>query len=236
MLLAILFFLVCAMVGAVVLTAAATNAGRLARNRQEQQDYLAVASAAKLVREDITGGTFTGSYREIVTEIYYPAVYDQEGNLVSAAYTTRTVEYRVDPVRTEESVFLSGMKALLESIYFSTVPAETGLQETLMGDTERTLALETSKGDAVIPTVSGNLRVASSDNSSQGEGRYAITAELAALRDGTSDYPTVLKLAPRVRDAMETEVTGSGNTTIYTTTYTTTVTWTGETVTKGAPA
>ena len=57
MLIALLFFLVAMTVGAVVLTAASANAGRVKRNRQEQQNYLAVASAAGLLREDITAGT-----------------------------------------------------------------------------------------------------------------------------------------------------------------------------------
>ena len=48
LLIALLFFLVAMTVGAVVLTAASANAGRIQNNRQEQQNYLAVASAAAM--------------------------------------------------------------------------------------------------------------------------------------------------------------------------------------------
>ena len=76
LLIALLFFLVAMTVGAVVLTAASANAGRVQKSRQEQQNYLAVASAAELVKEDFVGspgGSFTDGYRKIVTETYYPA-------------------------------------------------------------------------------------------------------------------------------------------------------------------
>lgn len=62
MLLALLFLIFSVTVGAVVLTAASASAGRIARNRQEQQNYLAVASAAQLLQTDLEALTLTGSY------------------------------------------------------------------------------------------------------------------------------------------------------------------------------
>ena len=50
---ALLYFLVAMMVGAVVLTAAATNAGSASHALKDQQEYYAVESAIKLIRSDM---------------------------------------------------------------------------------------------------------------------------------------------------------------------------------------
>lgn len=64
--LALLFFLICAVIGGIVLASASANAGRLSHIRQEQQAYLNLGSAAKLIREEIAGTEFTHE-TEIVT-------------------------------------------------------------------------------------------------------------------------------------------------------------------------
>ncbi len=69
LLIALLFFLTAMTVGAVVLTAAATNAGRIARSRQDQQNYLAVSSAAELIEEDLEGSKFKAEYTKTVKKI-----------------------------------------------------------------------------------------------------------------------------------------------------------------------
>ena len=103
MLIALLFFLVAMTVGAVVLTAASANAGRVTRNRQEQQNYLAVASAAELVKEDIAGApeaAFTASYDKVVTE-YSETWTDDEGNSHTSYKTVTT--YQTKEPKIEES-------------------------------------------------------------------------------------------------------------------------------------
>lgn len=62
-LLALLFFLVCIMVGASVLMAAASNAGKTRSNKQEEQAYLALSSALKLVTDDLTAAPYYGKYQ-----------------------------------------------------------------------------------------------------------------------------------------------------------------------------
>lgn len=54
----LVFFLICLTVGAVVLTAATANAGRVTRIEGEQQAYLAVRSAAHLLRDEIADTAF----------------------------------------------------------------------------------------------------------------------------------------------------------------------------------
>ncbi len=49
----LMFLLVCMTVGSVALTASTAAAGKLAQQRQNEQDYLTVASAARLLRDRI---------------------------------------------------------------------------------------------------------------------------------------------------------------------------------------
>ena len=63
-LMALLLLLVASMVSVVILTAATTAARHISNDRQSQQTYLTVSSAAELLRDDILSSTATGSYIE----------------------------------------------------------------------------------------------------------------------------------------------------------------------------
>lgn len=54
---ALLFFIMCAATGSVILAAATTSTGRLAELQASDQNYYAVVSAAKLLRDEIDGQT-----------------------------------------------------------------------------------------------------------------------------------------------------------------------------------
>lgn len=54
---ALLFFIMCAAAGSVILAAATTSTGRLAELQASDQNYYAVVSAAKLIRDEIDGQT-----------------------------------------------------------------------------------------------------------------------------------------------------------------------------------
>lgn len=61
-LLALLFFLLCCMVGASVLMAAVSNAGKIRSNRESQQEYLLLSSALRLVCDELTSAEYYGNY------------------------------------------------------------------------------------------------------------------------------------------------------------------------------
>lgn len=68
-LLALLLFLICALAGAAALTAASANIGRFSYLEQDQQQYLAVSSAAKLLRSQLDGFTAEGVFKaEVIDE------------------------------------------------------------------------------------------------------------------------------------------------------------------------
>lgn len=62
-LMALLFLLVCMMVGASILMAAASNAGKIRSNKQEQQKYLTLSSALTLICDELAGVEYHGRYQ-----------------------------------------------------------------------------------------------------------------------------------------------------------------------------
>ncbi len=58
MVIALLFFIVCMLVSAVIVSAAGMNASRIEKRYDEQKAYLAASSAAQLLRENLAGMTF----------------------------------------------------------------------------------------------------------------------------------------------------------------------------------
>lgn len=80
-LLALLFFLLCSMVGASVLMAAVSNAGKIRSNREEQQKYLLLSSALRLVCDELTGAGYSGAFDKTPHTVEVPEL-DGEGHVV----------------------------------------------------------------------------------------------------------------------------------------------------------
>jgi len=78
----LMYLMVCLTVGIVVLTASTAAAGKLADLRKREQDYLNVASAARLVRERICALTYT------YTATYNNGADEPEVNLDGGAFKT----------------------------------------------------------------------------------------------------------------------------------------------------
>lgn len=68
-LMGLLLLLVCMTAGAAALTAAASNAGRYTHLRQDQQRYLAVSSAVRLMREELCTGAYSAQATLTETEV-----------------------------------------------------------------------------------------------------------------------------------------------------------------------
>lgn len=67
-LIALLFFLICALVAASVLMAAVSNAGKIKSNQEMHQKYLTVSSALELVCDDLTSAEYYGQYSLTIKE------------------------------------------------------------------------------------------------------------------------------------------------------------------------
>lgn len=83
-LMALLFLLVCMMVGASVLMSAVSNAGKLKSNREEQQKYLTLSSALNLVCDELNGATYCGQYS--YQRVHIPEERNEDGSLKTPAY------------------------------------------------------------------------------------------------------------------------------------------------------
>lgn len=84
--LTLLFLLICMMVGASVLMAAASNAGKSRSNREENQIYLAMSSALRLVVDDLKGAKYCGQYT-------YTQEKDESGNITKEIYKQEKGKY-----------------------------------------------------------------------------------------------------------------------------------------------
>ena len=81
MLIALLFFLICLTVGSLILTAATASASKARGRYEDQQNYLAVASAARLLQENLGRHTYTTG-----RDLHTSTSLDEEGNPITTSY------------------------------------------------------------------------------------------------------------------------------------------------------
>nr|WP_325212807.1 hypothetical protein [uncultured Oscillibacter sp.] len=111
-LLALLFLLVCMMVGASVLMAAVSNAGKIQSNYEEQQRYLALSSALRLVSDQLERAQYRGRYQiNEWTEIEEVTETNEKGETVSVE-----IEHKYYNVQQARGAFSCGSLAVLEEI------------------------------------------------------------------------------------------------------------------------
>lgn len=93
---ALLFFIMCAAAGSVILAAATTSTGRLSELQANDQNYYAVVSAAKLIRDEIDGQTISVGQTEtktVTTTRTEKKEKDANGEEVTVVEETTKTEY-----------------------------------------------------------------------------------------------------------------------------------------------
>lgn len=93
---ALLFFIMCAAAGSVILAAATTSTGRLSQMQVSDQNYYAVVSAAKLIRDEIDGQTISVGQTEtkiVTTTRTEKKETDASGAEVTVVEETTKTEY-----------------------------------------------------------------------------------------------------------------------------------------------
>lgn len=101
---ALLFFIMCAAAGSVILAAATTSTGRLAELQASDQNYYAVVSAAKLLRDEIDGQTIGVKQKEtktVTTTRTEKTEKDENGATVTVVEETTKTEYSYSPLEWE---------------------------------------------------------------------------------------------------------------------------------------
>jgi len=157
LLVALLFFLVCVMVAASVLMAAASNGGKIRSNYDEQQKYLALSSAIRLVSDQIKEAEYTGDYTvnrwrvdvyeindegalEKVDSIQYFQVCQEKGTFTCGALTNVSADTVLDLTKELDGLYAkefkgTGYKALEGSDDIASLPTERTLSVTADGGT-----------------------------------------------------------------------------------------------------
>lgn len=207
-LMALLLILLAMAVGAAILTAAVSAAHHMKSDREAQQNYLTVSSAAELIRDSINGQTYERTLT--VTSV---ANRDEKGEVIG--YTvTRTLEIKPNPL------FPGPMGAWLSACINS-------------GDQDQLYASLQECSDTITVTVDtgdGGLRPVQANFSAQKDGKIQVELSLKPEEGKTDDCRMTLTmqglLTKEGKDALPT----GGE---YRETYTTKVTWGSPKITKG---
>lgn len=203
---ALLFFLICSVIGGIVLVSANANAGRLSHTRQEQQAYLTASSAVRLVREELKGLQF--SHIIVVEET--PLVM----NIISDDTQLTAPPGKV--------VFSTQVESLANDVTNSRPLSPFAFTIEPPPDSGRDV-LATVKGSMTISD-SYDLTVVLAVEYEEGPS-YEMTLSLPAQVVGPSDLITTEEVPPASEEEEMYLVT--------TTTTTTLVTWGPGTITKG---
>lgn len=239
MLLGLLFLLFCLMVGAVVLTAASANAGRTERNRQVQQNYLAVQSAANLIMDDMADMDFQGVF---VHRHYtrYDTWTDSSGS--SHVEITRWIE-RDRQAELAGTAFGDLLEDYCQKLFLS-APALDAYREKPEVPPATLSAVLTLAGpeggdEYGLPAVEVTLSIGAPGGgagAAYSDEGYTVTVTLALAEPAPEgDHAMTLVFHPVVATVEDSAFT-PGNPEIDTTTITTSVAWERAVVTKGEPS
>lgn len=214
----LLLLLVCVTAGAAALTSAASNAGRYSHLRRDQQRYLAVASAARLVRDELCAGEYTASASLTETYTRHRSGPDSEGKY--HWYTTGP-EYTMDQLKSNHYTggsFGPWLEERLDQLFQAqeissdwwslagkTAVADPGALEY----TGLTVQVQEAGADPLLSQVKWSLTLGKN---------YTLTARFwLEEADGSVYYNTILTIPAR-RTATETGESGSSGSKTWTTT------------------
>lgn len=215
---ALLFFIMCAAAGSVILAAATTSTGRLSQLQASDQNYYAVVSAAKLLRDEIDGQTISVGQTEtktVTTTRKEKAEKDENGAEVTVVEETTKTEYSYSvpkfehlmdtsagtgiPSATTETAITSKTKFegfnetadrffLLDALKNTTTTADTSANKNKRTGALTTVDFMKDRTDASAPQNKNDLRTKSPIS----EANYGAADEVftSALMNGTDHIYT----------------------------------------------
>ena len=223
----LLLLLVCATAGAAALTSAASNAGRYTHLRRDQQRYLAVASAARTVRDELCKGEYTAEATLTETYTEHRSGPDGDGNyhwyttgpvytmesLHSSAYTGSSfgpwLEERLDQLFQAREIDSDWW-----SLAGRTAVSDPGALE-LTG-----LTVQVDGADPLLSQVKWSLTLGKD---------YTLTARFWLEEDDGGVYYNTTLTIPATKTSAETTTSDSGGSRYWTTTtHTVTLKWSAE--------
>lgn len=205
-LMALLLILLAMAVGAAILTAAVSAAHHMKSDREAQQNYLTVSSAAELIRDSIAGDT----YERTMTETHTAST-DAEGN------TTYTVSREAKVTAPPKGIMGAWLSACIEN-----------------GNDNNEYASLKAFNDTIEVNLKINddtsLRTVTAAFSAQKDGKIQVQLSLKPEEGKTDDCRMTLTMQGTLKEeAPESHSAGDD----YWYTYKTTVKWEPQRITKG---
>ncbi len=204
-LMALLLILLAMAVGAAILTAAVSAAHHMKSDREAQQNYLTVSSAAELIRDSIAGD----KYERTMTETHTAST-DAEGN------TTHEVTYSTD-VNYPTGIMGAWLSAGIED-------GSENVQYASLKDFKDTIEVDLKIDEDT------SLRTVTAAFSAQKDGKIQVQLYLKPEEGKTDDCRMTLTMQGTLTQA-DPEYRSDGDD--YSNTYKTTVKWEPQRITKG---
>lgn len=204
-LMALLLILLAMAVGAAILTAAVSAAHHMKSDREAQQNYLTVSSAAELIRDSIAGD----KYERTMTETHTAST-DAEGN------TTHEVTYSTD-VNYPTGIMGAWLSACIED-------GSENVQYASLKDFKDTIEVDLKIDEDT------SLRTVTAAFSAQKDGKIQVQLYLKPEEGKTDDCRMTLTMQGTLTQA-DPEYRSDGDD--YSNTYKTTVKWEPQRITKG---
>lgn len=205
-LMALLLILLAMAVGAAILTAAVSAAHHMKSDREAQQNYLTVSSAAELIRDSIAGDT----YERTMTETH-TAHTDAEGN------TTYTVLREAKVTDPPKGIMGQWLSACIEN-------GSDNNEYASLKDFRDTIEVDLKIDDNT------SLRTVTAVFSAQKDGKIQVQLSLKPEEGKTDDCRMTLTMQGTLKEeAPESHSAGDD----YWYTYKTTVKWEPQRITKG---
>ncbi len=206
-LMALLLILLAMAVGAAILTAAVSAAHHMKSDREAQQNYLTVSSAAELIRDSIAGD----SYERIMTETH-TALKDAEGNI-----TGYTVSRKAEVTDPPKGIMGAWLSACIEN-------GNDNNEYASLKDFSDTIEVDLKIDEDT------SLRTVTAAFSAQKDGKIQVQLSLKPEEGKTDDCRMTLTMQGTLKEeAPESHSAGDD----YWYTYKTTVKWEPQRITKG---
>lgn len=205
-LMALLLILLAMAVGAAILTAAVSAAHHMRSDREAQQNYLTVSSAAELIRDSIAGD----KYERTMTETH-TAVRDTDGNI-----TGENVSYSTN-VTNPTGIMGAWLSACIEN-------GSENVQYASLKDFKDTIEVDLKIDEDT------SLRTVRADFFAQKDGQIQVQLSLKPEEGKTDDCRMTLTMQGTLTQA-DPEYRSDGDD--YSNTYKTTVKWEPQRITKG---
>ena len=223
---ALLFFIMCAAAGSVILAAATTSTGRLSQLQASDQNYYAVVSAAKLIRDEIDGQTIAVGQKEtktVTTTRTEKKETDASGAEVTVVEETTKTEYSYsNPVFEHPNDTTTGTGNTSTTTAGTAITSETEFSE--FSDTlDKFYLLDALRNDA--------------SNHTKGQERTGALTTVDYMKDASGTYNSKKSIVGTVTEAnysaandVFTSALMNGTDHIYTDTFIVTATLTGFTL------